>query len=427
MHDPNSLLKFPRSREGRKLLARWYGESRASSESTRWEQLAELALSDGDVHKATFISSPGRTELGGNHTDHNDGRVLCAAVHLDSLACVTARDDLMVELHSEGWSEPFRVDLGDLEPKPTEHGKPEALIRGVAAAISRRGGLIGGFSGRMTSAVPAGSGLSSSASVELLLGQIQNALYNQNRIPPAELAMAGKEAENLFFGKPCGLMDQMACALGGISAIDFGRPEKPRWARVPFDFEKAGYVLAVVNAGGNHADLTDDYAAIPAEMHAVAELFGLPSLRKLTLERLIRKSAEIREKAGDRALLRSIHFVNESDRARDMATALDEDRLKRYLKLVKRSGDSSWRLLQNVMTPGAVRDQSLAVAIELSKVFIGKYGAVRVHGGGFAGTIQAYIRLDRAQEYADFMDARFGQGATNILHIRPDGAGEALA
>jgi len=426
VHDPDSLLKLPRSREGRKLLARWYGESRASSEAARWERLAELTLSGSNFSQATFVSSPGRTELGGNHTDHNDGRVLCAAVHLDSLACVAPRDDLLVELHSEGWAEPFRVDLGDLEPRPAERGKPEALIRGVAAAISRKGGMIGGFSGRMTSAVPAGSGLSSSASVEVLFGQIQNALHNQNRIPPAELAMAGKEAENLHFGKPCGLMDQMACALGGISAIDFGRPEKPKWARVSFDFEKAGYVLAVVNAGGNHADLTDDYAAIPAEMHAVAELFGLPSLRKLSLDKLIRKSSEIREKAGDRALLRAIHFVSENERAEGMAAALDDGKLRKYLKLVRRSGDSSWRLLQNVMTPGAVRDQSLAVAIELTKAFIGKDGAVRVHGGGFAGTIQTYVKLEQAQDYLDFMDARFGPGATTILHIRPDGAGEAL-
>jgi len=241
VHDPDSLLKLPRSREGRKLLARWYGESRASTEAVRWERLAELTLATNDAPQATFISSPGRTELGGNHTDHNDGRVLCAAVHLDSLACVAPRDDQTVELHSEGWAEPFRVDLGDLEPKPAERGKPEALIRGVAAAISRKGGMTGGFSGRMSSAVPAGSGLSSSASVELLFGQIQNALYNQNRIPPAELAMAGKEAENLHFGKPCGLMDQMACALGGISSIDFGRksrvgPASPSTSRRPATF-----------------------------------------------------------------------------------------------------------------------------------------------------------------------------------------------
>ncbi|PKL23782.1 MAG: galactokinase [Spirochaetae bacterium HGW-Spirochaetae-3] len=425
MHDPDALFKFPRSRDGRKLLARWYGDSRVSTEVARWERLAELTLASFGAPELTFVSSPGRTELGGNHTDHNDGRVLCAAVHLDALACVAPRDEPTVELYSEGWDEPFRVDLGDLEPRPSERGKPEALIRGVAAAISRRGGAIGGFSGRMTSAVPAGSGLSSSAAVEVLFGQIQNTLYNRGGLPPAEMAMVGKEAENLYFGKPCGLMDQMACALGGISAIDFGRPEKPRWSRVPFDFEKAGYALAVVNAGGSHADLTDAYAAIPAEMRAVAELFGLPSLRKLSLDKLMRKSSEIREAAGDRALLRAIHFVNENERAEAMAKALGDGKIKKYLKLVKRSGDSSWRLLQNVMPPNAGRDQSLAVAIELSTAFIGKKGAARVHGGGFAGTIQAYVAVDRAEEYADFMDARFGRGATTILHIRPDGAGEA--
>ena len=425
MYDPDALFKFPRSRDGRKLLARWYGDSRASTEAARWERLAELTLASFPAPGLTFVSSPGRTELGGNHTDHNDGRVLCAAVHLDALACVAPRDDMVAELYSEGWDEPFRVDLRDLEPRPAERGRPESLIRGVAAALSRRGGMVGGFCGRMTSAVPAGSGLSSSAAVEVLFGQIQNSLYNQGRIPPVEIAMIGKEAENVHFGKPCGLMDQMACALGGISAIDFGRPDKPRWSRVSFDFEKAGYALAVVKAGGDHADLTDAYAAIPAEMRAVAELFGLPSLRKLSLDKLARKSAEIREAAGDRALLRAIHFVNENERAEAMAKALDDGKIKKYLKLVRRSGDSSWRLLQNVTVPGAVRDQSLAVAIELSTAFIGKDGAARVHGGGFAGTIQAYVAMDRAEEYGEYMDARFGQGATTILHIRPDGAGEA--
>lgn len=427
MHDTDALFRLPRSRDGKKLMTRWYGESRVQAEATRWERLIETTLSSGEASEAALISSPGRTELGGNHTDHNEGRVLCAAVHLDALACVVPRDDLAVELYSEGWDEPFRLDLGDLEPKPAERGRPEALIRGVASAIARRGGMIGGFSGRMNSEVPAGSGLSSSAAVELLFGQIQNALYNQGRLPPVELAMAGREAENLYFGKPCGLMDQMASALGGISAIDFGRPEKPRWSRIAFDFEKAGYALAIVRTGGDHADLTEEYAAIPAEMREVAELFGLPSLRRLGADKILRKSAEIREKAGDRALLRALHFAGENERADEMAEALDEGRLKRYLKLVRRSGDSSWRLLQNVVRPGATRDQALAVALELSKAFLRKDGVARVHGGGFAGTIQAYVRVDQADEYADFMDARFGEGATTILHIRPDGAGEAHA
>jgi galactokinase len=405
-------------------MARWYGESRVAAQTIRWQSLLDSALATFDAPQIAFISSPGRTELGGNHTDHNDGKVLCAAVHLDALACVAPRNDTMVELSSEGWDQPFRVDLGNLDPRAQEKGKPEALIRGVAAAISRRGGTIGGFSGTMVSDVPAGSGLSSSASVEILFGQIQNALYNQNRIPQVELAMAGKEAENLHFGKPSGLMDQMACALGGISAIDFGRPGKPRWTRVNFDLEKAGYALAIINAGGNHADLTDQYAAIPAEMRAVAELFGLPSLRKLSMDKLIRRSAEIRAKAGDRALLRAMHFVAENERAGAMADALEGGKLKKYLRLVRRSGDSSWRLLQNVSVLGAVKEQSLAVALELSKAFLGSTGAARVHGGGFAGTIQAYVPVDHADEYADFMDSRFGAGATTIVHIRPDGAGE---
>ncbi len=424
MHDPDALYKLPRSRDGRKLLNRWYGESRFADQAARWERLAQSTFARFDVPDAAFISSPGRTELGGNHTDHNDGRVLCAAVHLDALACVAPREDHAIELYSEGWDEPFHVDLSDLEPHPEERGTPEALLRGVAAAIQRRGGAIGGFSGCMTSAVPAGSGLSSSAAVEVLFGQIQNALYNNNKIAPVDLAMAGREAENLHFGKPCGLMDQMACALGGISAIDFGRPDKPRWSRVDFDFEKAGYMLAIVNAGGSHADLTDAYAAIPQEMHVVADIFGLPSLRKLTMDKLIRKSTEIRDKAGDRALLRAMHFIAENERADEMATALEAGKLKRYLKLVKRSGDSSWRLLQNVTTQGSSTDQSLAVALELSKFFLGKNGAARVHGGGFAGTIQAYVSVDQAEAYADFMDSRFGAQATTLVHIRPDGASE---
>jgi len=423
----DTLLKLPRSREGRKLLTRWYGDARTGEESARWTRLAETALALHGAPEATFVSSPGRTELGGNHTDHNDGRVLCAAVHLDILACVAPHSELTVELHSAGWDTPFRVDLADLAPRPEEAGSPHALIRGVAAAIKKRGASIGGFHGTMDSAVPQGSGLSSSAAVEVLLGQIFNALYNGNRIAPVDIAIAGREAENIHFGKPCGLMDQMACALGGISAIDFGRPDKPRWTRISFDFEKAGYTLAIVKTGGNHADLTPEYAAIPAEMYAVAQIFGLSSLRKVSLDKLQRKTAEIRQRAGDRAFLRAMHAANENERAKEMAEALDEGRLKRYLRLVRRSGDSSWRLLQNVSPAGAIKDQSMAVAIELSKCFIGKDGAVRVHGGGFAGTIQAYVRTDHAEEYVDFMDSRLGAGSTIIARIRPDGAGEVSA
>jgi galactokinase len=290
--------------------------------------------------------------------------------------------------------------------------------------MTRRDRIIGGFKGAMSSSVPMGSGLSSSASVEMLFAQIQNILYNQGLVEPVELAAVGKEAENVHFGKPCGLMDQMACAIGGISAIDFGKPLRPRFSRVNFDFSKAGLAVVVVHAGGDHADLTDDYAAIPGEMKAVADLFGQPSLRRLSMEKLLRRTEEVRAATGDRALLRAIHFIRENSRAADLVEVLEAGKIKKFLKLVRKSGDSSWRLLQNVTVPGAIKDQSLAVALELSAEFLGKSGAARVHGGGFAGTIQAFIPLEKAEEYVGFMDERFGIGASTVLHIRPMGAGK---
>ena len=423
MNDRETLLKHLRSHESSQLLASMYGPERAKDQLVRWERLATAAFDEFGLKAAELISSPGRTEIGGNHTDHNDGRVLCASVHLDSIACVEAADDLSVQLRSDGWEKPFILDLSDLKPREEEKGTPIALIRGVASALAKRDRVIGGFKGCMSSSVPMGSGLSSSASVEMLFAQIQNILYNQGIIEPVELAAVGKEAENLHFGKPCGLMDQMACAIGGISAIDFGKPLRPRFSKVDFDFAKAGLAVVVVHAGGDHADLTDDYAAIPGEMKAVADLFGQPTLRRMSMEKLLRRTSEVRKTAGDRALLRAVHFIRENSRAADLAEALEAGKVKKFLKLIRKSGDSSWRLLQNVTVPGAIKDQSLAVAIELSTEFLGKNGAARVHGGGFAGTIQAFVPLDKLEEYVGFMDDRFGIGASTVLHIRSTGAG----
>ncbi|OHD82943.1 MAG: hypothetical protein A3J97_11400 [Spirochaetes bacterium RIFOXYC1_FULL_54_7] len=423
MNDRETLLKHLRSHESSQLLASMYGPERAKDQLVRWERLATAAFDEFGLKAAELISSPGRTEIGGNHTDHNDGRVLCASVHLDSIACVEAADDLSVQLRSDGWEKPFILDLSDLKPREEEKGTPIALIRGVASALAKRDRVIGGFKGCMSSSVPMGSGLSSSASVEMLFAQIQNILYNQGIIEPVELAAVGKEAENLHFGKPCGLMDQMACAIGGISAIDFGKPLRPRFSKVDFDFAKAGLAVVVVHAGGDHADLTDDYAAIPGEMKAVADLFGQPTLRRMSMEKLLRRTSDVRKTAGDRALLRAVHFIRENSRAADLAEALEAGKVKKFLKLIRKSGDSSWRLLQNVTVPGAIKDQSLAVAIELSTEFLGKNGAARVHGGGFAGTIQAFVPLDKLEEYVGFMDDRFGIGASTVLHIRSTGAG----
>lgn len=424
MNDRDTMLKHLRSHESSQLMATMYGAQRAKDQLARWEKLVTTAFDEFGLRTAVLLSSPGRTELGGNHTDHNDGRVLCASVHLDSIACVEATDDLRVQLHSDGWNKTFELDLSDLSPREEEKGTPMALIRGVASALAKRERVIGGFRGCMSSSVPIGSGLSSSASVEMLFAQIQNTLYNQGRLEPVELAATGKDAENLHFGKPCGLMDQMACAIGGISAIDFGKPLRPRFSKVDFDFSKAGLAVVVVHAGGDHADLTGDYAAIPGEMKTVADLFGQPTLRQLSMEKLLRRSAEVRRAAGDRAFLRAIHFIRENDRAAELAEALGKGKVKKFLKLIRKSGDSSWRLLQNISVPGAIRDQSLAVAIELSTEFLGKSGAVRVHGGGFAGTIQAFVPLDRLDEYVRFMEDRFGVGASTVLYIRPTGAGK---
>lgn len=425
--DIETLRALPGSRAGTAMLEKLYGSRHARGQARRWEGLVDAAQAVRPSERATFVSSPGRTELGGNHTDHNDGRVLCAAVHLDIVACVSPSTDGRVVLRSAGWPEPFSVDLSSLEPRADERGRPEALIRGTAAAIARRGGRVGGFSGAMDSMVPAGSGLSSSAAVELLFGQIQNALYNGGSLAPADLAMAGQEAENLHFGKPCGLMDQMACALGGVVAIDFAVPGKPSWTGVDFDFEAAGYMLAIVDAGGSHADLTDEYAAIPAEMRAVAAAFGRKSLRGVGAADLAARTRELRAAAGDRAFLRALHFARENDRAAAMASALHAGDMAGYLDMVRASGDSSWRLLQNVCPAGSARDQAVAVAIELTRDFLGDDGAARVHGGGFAGTIQAYVPVARADEYASFAESALGPGSVTYARIRPQGAREIRA
>ncbi|TFG83795.1 MAG: galactokinase [Spirochaetales bacterium] len=418
------MIQLTRAPEGKALLAELYGSAGVEAQAERWRILAQEFFAGVNAPKATLVSSPGRTELGGNHTDHNGGRVLCAAVHLDMLAVAALRKDDQVILRSHGWSETFVVDLADLSPHGDETGRPEALIRGVAAGMAARNATIGGFEALVDSIVPAGSGLSSSAAFELLVAQIFNALFNENSRSPEELALVGKEAENRFFGKPCGLMDQMACALGGISAIDFADPAKPAWSLIDFDLEKAGYVLAIVNTGDSHADLTDDYAGIPDEMGSVAGYFGVGRLREVPANALLLQASRIRAATGDRALLRALHFSAEDGRAVAMASALVADRFDEYLALVRASGDSSWRLLQNVVSAGAVREQPLAVAIELSRLYLGPSAAVRVHGGGFAGTIQTYLVLEAVDGYVQFMDGVFGAGATTIMRIRSRGAGE---
>jgi galactokinase len=424
-----------------KSLRGLYGRSDAARQAGRYARLATLAESDaasaagadtaadagvasaGAATRAAlrFYSAPGRTELGGNHTDHNRGRVLCAAVRLDAVACVVPRDDLLVSLVSEGYPDPIRVDLRDLGPVAGERGRTESLVRGVARALSDKGIPLRGFAGRIHSEVMAGSGLSSSAAVEVLLGTVMADLAGVE-LDPIDVAVAGRFAENEYLGKPCGLMDQAASAVGGIVAIDFADPAAPEIRRLEFDFEESGLVLAVVDTGGSHADLTADYAAVPAEMRAVAAVLGAETLRDVDPAELVARGPDIRKACGDRALLRAFHFAAENARVEEMAEALERGEVKSYLRLVKKSGRSSWELLQNLYPPAAPREQGLPLALALSSMYIGGKGAWRVHGGGFAGTIQAYVPKDLMEGYAALMERYFGPACVRRVSVRPRGA-----
>lgn len=417
-------------------LVALYGEEGLPGALARMDGLEARLLDLREGRPAAlprFYSAPGRTELGGNHTDHNNGRVLAAAVRLDALACVAPRGpgDLGVSIRSEGWAEPIVLDLSSLEPRPEEAGRTEALVRGVARGLADRGVAIGGFDAAIASTVLPGSGLSSSAAIEVLLGAILadlagaglgSALAREKSIDAVELAKIGQYAENRFFGKPCGLMDQTASAVGGVVAIDFALPAAPVVRSIPFDFAEAGLVLCVVNTGGSHADLTADYAAVPAEMKAVASFLGKSVLREVEPALLSRRGPAIRAALGDRALLRAFHFADEDARVPAMVAALERKDLAAYLGLVRASGDSSWRLLQNLYPPKAPAEQGLSLALALSERFLAGEGAARVHGGGFAGTIQAYVPTARFEGWKALIESYFGQGSVHPIGARPLGA-----
>ncbi|MDR2435365.1 MAG: galactokinase [Treponema sp.] len=395
----------------------------------------ELAASDEDLR---VFSAPGRTELGGNHTDHNQGKVLAASIQLDDVAIVRARKDRTVFFRSTGYPD-VKVSLAgapDLKPKVEEQGMTEALVRGIAAELGRRGRAAGGFSANADSTVLPGTGLSSSAALEVLLGRIFDCLYGDGKRSALEIARIGQIAENVFFGKPCGLMDQAACASGGAVAINFADAARPELRQINFDLSATDYVLCVVNTRGSHADLTPDYAAIPSEMKAAAAFFGKATLSELDRETVLAGAAELRKAAGDRAVLRAIHFFDENERVDAMSAALDamdkaagteekQRALNRYLELVNESGNSSWELLQNVYSPRSPAAQGLSLALALSNNFFRRCelrGACRVHGGGFAGTIQAYLPINAMAAYRAMIETVFGPGSLTPLRIRPLGS-----
>ncbi|MCL1928503.1 MAG: galactokinase [Treponema sp.] len=433
------------------IFEKLYGSETAATGKKRYTALIQTFLSEKDFHYGSFsetkgelrlFTAAGRTELGGNHTDHNRGRVLAAAIQLDQAAVAAKRTDNRVFFRSTGYPDVI-VDLADtngqpdLEPKENEKGKTEALIRGIAAEFTNRGAAVKGFAVNANSTVLPGSGLSSSAAVEVLFGRIINDLYHGGKCSSLEIAQIGQKAENIYFGKPCGLMDQTACSCGGAVAIDFASPAKPLVKQINVDLTDAGLSLCVVNTKGSHADLTPDYAAIPAEMKAVASCFGKEVLRECTREMVEKNAVDIRQKLGDRALLRAFHFFDENQRAAEMHIALEkladasakQKAITQYIKLVNESGDSSWELLQNVYSTQNVKEQGIAIALALTKNFLRSKtlpGACRVHGGGFAGTIQAYIPVHELKSYCSLMDGVFGAGSVTVLRIRPVGAEELI-
>ncbi len=366
----------------------------------------------------SLFSTAGRTELGGNHTDHNRGRVLAATINLDTVAAVSKRDDGIVILHSEGYPEVV-VDLSQLARVDAEKNTTESLVRGIAYAFKERGLIIGGWQANTTSRVLKGSGLSSSAAVEILCGTIFNHLFNNEVLSSVDLAVIGKFSENTYFGKPSGLMDQMACAYGGIIGIDFADETKPQISAVQFSFSDYGYHLVIVDTGGNHADLTDEYAAVPKEMRQVAAYFGKNHLREVSQAQFDNNLAALRSSLkNDRALLRSLHFFQENKRVEAMLESLQKRDMDAYLLFVRASGESSFCFLQNLYPSFHPQEQGLSLAIAATKEILGDAATVRVHGGGFAGTIQTYVPMAKLDEYTKHMESIFGEKSVTVLAIR---------
>ena len=375
--------------------------------------------------EVSIYSAPGRSEIGGNHTDHQNGEVLAASVNLDAIAIVEKTDDGLVKVVSGDYPM-ITVDVNDLEKNDSEEGTTLSLIKGVLAGIKERGGNVGGFKAYVTSDVLIGAGLSSSAAFETIIGTITSGLYNDMTISAVDIAIIGQYAENVYFGKPCGLMDQTASSVGNLVHIDFADKANPVIEEVSCDLGKYGYSLCITDTKGSHANLTPDYAAIPTEMRAAAAVFGKEVLHGVTMEELIEKSAEVRVAAGDRALLRAIHFVSENVRVQQEVAALKAEDFEGFLRVVKASGDSSYKFLQNVYTNSDVQYQNVSVALAISETILGDNGVCRVHGGGFAGTIQAFVKNEAVAEYKATMDNVFGDGSCQVLKIRKYGGMKVL-
>lgn len=382
----------------------------------------EQCYKPGDVE---IFSAPGRTEICGNHTDHQNGEVLAASVNLDTIGVVRKTDDNVIRLVSDNYDE-IIIRLDDVSVEEKEKETTKALIKGVVSGFLERNYSVGGFQAYIISDVLIGAGLSSSAAFETLIGTILSGLYNCGKISATEIAIIGQYAENVYFGKPCGLMDQMASSIGNLVHIDFANPECPYVEKIDFDMEKYGYRLCITDTKGSHADLTDEYAAIPKEMKLVAKYFGKEVLRDISINDVLDNITDLRKKLGDRCVLRTLHFIYENKRVQKEVSALKAGNIGAFLDDVKASGNSSFKYLQNVYSNQDIKNQNVSLALFVSEMFLGQNGVCRVHGGGFAGTIQAFVKNGYVENYKYEMDKIFGKDSCKDLRIRKYGGIKVL-
>ena len=403
------------------LLSGFYGAAALDYQRSRYAEALEGFGKLYGEREVGIFSAPGRSEISGNHTDHNNGKVIAAAVDLDVIAVVAKNDEGRVSVKSKGFENTDVVEIAKLGEFRKGVSCSRSLVAGMLARLSADGYAIGGFDAYTTSDVIRGSGLSSSAAFEVLIGAIISGLFNGGALDPVYIAVAAQYAENVYFGKPCGLMDQTACSVGGFIGIDFCDPAEPKVSRIDFDFASCGHALCVVDTGGSHANLTDEYAAIPAEMKSVAACLGKSVLREVDEGEFLSAIPALREKTGDRAVLRALHFFNENRRVDAQRAALESGDFDSFLRLLSESGGSSYMLNQNVFCGSQPREQGIALALALAGSLLGDKGGFRVHGGGFAGTMQAFVPLDLLGEYKSGMESVFGAGSCKVLSVRKQG------
>lgn len=407
------------------IFKKLYGndESILTYQAKRYETLMGEFTANYGLEDVELFSSPGRTEIGGNHTDHNYGRVLAGAVNLDNIAVVGNNNSSTIRIKSAGYPE-FTVDISDLSLDKDKYYTSESLVKGICFRFKELGYEIGGFDACIDGRVPKGSGLSSSASFEVLIGAIINQLFNNGKMSKVENAIVGQWAENNYFGKPCGLMDQTACSVGGLITIDFENPAKPIVKEVNFDFVSTGFALVITDVGGGHDDAASqaEYASLPTEMKSVAAQLGADVLRKVTLEQIVEKIPEIRKKTGDRAILRAYHFHGDNQRVVEQVAALENNDFQAFLKMVVESGYSSYMYNQNIFDVVHKDEQVVSLALALSEMILKGKGAWRVHGGGFGGTIQAFVPQEKLDEYTKTLEHVYGKGSCHKLFIRAEGA-----